>query len=43
MNATTAPAPAAGMNKTAGTNATTLGNMICHYIPQSKALICHMA
>jgi hypothetical protein len=37
-----APAPAAGMNKT-GMGATSLGNMICHYIPQSKSLLCRMA
>jgi CHRD domain len=38
-----APAPAAGMNKTGGMGATSLGNMICHYIPQSKSLLCRMA
>ena len=45
MNTTTsaAPAPAAGMNKTGGMGATSLGNMICHYIPQSKSLLCRMA
>jgi len=36
-------APAAGMNKTGGMGATSLGNMICHYIPQSKSLVCRMA
>jgi hypothetical protein len=45
MNATTsaAPASAAGMNKTGGMGVTSLGNMLCHYIPQSKSLLCHMA
>jgi CHRD domain len=38
-----APAPAAGINKTGGMGATSLGNMICHYIPQSKSLLCRMA
>jgi hypothetical protein len=42
MNSSAA-APAAGMNKTGGMGATSLGNMICHYIPQSKSLLCHMA
>ncbi|MFZ0515021.1 MAG: CHRD domain-containing protein [Candidatus Nitrosopolaris sp.] len=34
MNATT------GVNKTAGMNATTGAGMICHYLAQSKALLC---
>jgi hypothetical protein len=43
MNSSAPATSAAGMNKTGGMSATSLGNMICHYIPQSKSLLCHMA
>jgi CHRD domain len=42
MNSSAPPA-AVGMNKTGGMGVTSLGNMMCHYIPQSKSLLCHMA
>jgi hypothetical protein len=39
QQATAAPS----LNNTNRTNATSLGAMICHYIPQNKSLLCHMA
>jgi len=43
MNSSASAPSAPGMNKTGGMGATSLGNMICHYIPQSKSLLCRMA
>src|SRR5215467_7357875 len=39
MNSSVSAPSAPGMNKTGGMGATSLGNMICHYIPQSKSLL----
>src|SRR5215469_4408321 len=43
MNSSVSAPSAPGMNKTGGMGATSLGNMICHYMPQSKSLLCRMA